>query len=63
MEGFWKVIELIVSHYQEVITAIVGILTGIIAISLLIPGDQPEKALQSFVNFISKFSNKPKGSE
>lgn len=38
--------------------AITALLTAVIAIAQLIPGDQPEKFLQSVVDFISKFSRK-----
>ena len=38
--------------------AITALLTAIIAIAQLIPGDQPEAFLQKVVDFISKFSRK-----
>jgi len=38
--------------------AITALLTAVIAICQLIPGDQPEKALQGVVDFLSKFSRK-----
>ena len=53
-----NILNWIINNYQVVITAIVGLMTSIIAISLLIPGDQPEKALQSVVDFLTKFSKK-----
>lgn len=37
-----------------------SLLVAIIAIALVIPGDQPEKFLKQVVDFISKFSKKPK---
>ncbi len=44
------------------ITKIMGgistLLTGIIAICLVIPGEQPEKTLQKVVDFIEKLSLK-----
>lgn len=45
------------------ITAIEALLIGIIAISLLVPGEQPEKALQGIVDFLANFSRKPKAPE
>jgi hypothetical protein len=57
-----KIIEIgkfVVGNYETILSAIVAVLTGIIAISLLIPGDQPEKALQAVVDFLKKFSRKP----
>jgi len=38
--------------------AITALLGGVIAICQLIPGEQPEKALQAVVDFLSKFSRK-----
>lgn len=49
----------IVDHYQAVLLGVSGVLTGIIGICMLIPGEQPEKALQGVVDFIAKFSKKP----
>jgi hypothetical protein len=57
------VIEFILANYQSIITSAVAILTGIIGICLILPGEQPEKALQGIVDFLSKFSNKSKSSE
>lgn len=48
----------IIAVAQDVIGFLVMILTGIIGISLIIPGDQPEKALQAVLDFIKKFSKK-----
>lgn len=59
MENLLSIINLGVAHLPEIITAIIGLLTGIIGICLLIPGEQPEKALQAVVTFISQFSKKP----
>lgn len=38
--------------------AIVLVLNSLIALCLLIPGEQPEKALQAVVDFLGKFSKK-----
>lgn len=40
------------------IGAITALLTAVIAIAQLIPGDQPEATLQKVVDFLSKFSRK-----
>lgn len=53
-----EVLNWIVQNYQAVVTALMGILMGVIGIALLIPGDQPEKALQAVVDFLTKFSKK-----
>lgn len=48
----------ILAHYQEVLTGLSAVVGGLIAISLIVPGDQPEKALQGFADFLAKFSKK-----
>lgn len=58
MDVVIKIVNWLVANYQVCITALVGILSGIIAICMLIPGEQPEKALQGIVDFLSKFSKK-----
>lgn len=58
MESIISVLNWVMANYQVVLSALVGISSGLIAIFLLIPGEQPEKALQGFVDFISKFSKK-----
>lgn len=60
MQVLLDAVAFITAHYQEIITAVVGVLTGVIGISMIIPGDQPEKFLKGIVDFISKFSAKPK---
>lgn len=35
-----------------------ALLLAVVAIALMIPGEQPEKALQSIVDFLKKFSKK-----
>lgn len=57
-----KVLEIggwILANYQLVISSLVGICSAIIVVALKIPGDQPEKALQGVVDFLTKFSSKP----
>lgn len=58
MEKVAEIFQFIVLHYQAIIGAVVAILSGVIGIAMIIPGDQPEKALQGVVNFLSKFSKK-----
>ena len=38
--------------------ALVALLSAVIAIASLIPGDEPENSLQKVVDFISRFSRK-----
>lgn len=52
-----------IEHGPEIVAAIVAILSGVIAIAMLIPGEQPEKALLGVVKFLEKFSAKPKKEE
>ena len=42
----------------EIVGAITMILTGLYTISLLIPGDQPDKALEKILDFTKRFSKK-----
>jgi hypothetical protein len=58
MEKVIENITLIVGILPLIITALVGVLTALVAFFLLIPGDQPEKFLQSCVDFLAKFSAK-----
>ena len=48
----------IVGKVQEVAGLLILILTGLIGISLMIPGDEPEKSLQKALDFLKKFSKK-----
>lgn len=58
METILAVFNFVMANYQAIIAAVVAVLSGAIAVSLLIPGDQPEKALQAVVDFLAKFSKK-----
>ena len=58
MEQLLPAIAWLGLHYQVIAAAIIGILSGVIAIALLIPGDQPEKSLQWIVDLLSKISRK-----
>jgi hypothetical protein len=40
------------------VTAFSAVLASLIALCLLIPGEQPEKFLQGVVDFLAKFSKK-----
>ncbi len=48
----------IIAKGQEVLTQIVVIITAMIAIAMVIPGDEPEKTLQKVLDFIKKVSKK-----
>ena len=58
MEQVLSVLSLIAANLPAILTAIVGIISGIIVIALLIPGDQPEKTLQKILDLLSKLSIK-----
>lgn len=50
--------KFVLDNGPVILNGVVGVFTGLIAIFMVIPGDQPEKALQGIVDFISKFSKK-----
>lgn len=60
MQVLMNIVNFITANYQQIISASIALLSGVIAVCLLIPGDAPEKQLQGVVNFLSKFSVKPK---
>lgn len=57
--------EMIIASSAAILLAAVGLLSACLSVALIIPGDQPDKFLQSCVNgvqkavdFVSKFSKK-----
>lgn len=58
MEKIISVVQFCIANYQLVITSVVGILTGVIGIAMIVPGEQPEKALQGVVDVLAKLSKK-----
>lgn len=58
MEQINEIVAWVLLNYQIVLSAILAILGGLITIFMLIPGEQPEKALQGLVDFLTKFSRK-----
>lgn len=58
MEKLLEAGQWLVSHGPDVVSGVMAVLSGVIAISLVIPGEQPEKALKAVVDFLSKFSRK-----
>lgn len=52
------VIQYIMANWAVIISAIVGLLASLLVIASLIPGEQPDKFLQSAVDFLKKFSIK-----
>jgi hypothetical protein len=51
-------IEFVIAHGAEIVAAVTTVLSAGIAVAVLIPGEQPEKALQAIVDFIAKISRK-----
>lgn len=58
MDTVMSIFNFILANYQAILSGVTGLLSAIIAIALIIPGEQPEKALQGVVDFLSKFSKK-----
>lgn len=48
----------ILANGGALLAGVTMVLSGVIAIAMMIPGEQPEKALQKILDFISKLSNK-----
>jgi len=63
MDNVLELGKWLLANYQVIIESAVVALGALIALAMLIPGDQPEKALQSALDFLSKFSRKPKQEE
>lgn len=53
-----QLLQLIMEKGPAILGAITALLSGIIAVCLLIPGEQPEKALQAIVDLLAKLSRK-----
>lgn len=51
-------IRFITEHYGDILAAADALLLGLIAVFLLIPGEQPEKTFRAIADFIEKFSRK-----
>lgn len=58
MDKLLPVINFISANLGAILNAVSGLLTAVIVIALMIPGEQPEKFLQSVVDFLQKFSKK-----
>lgn len=58
MASLIELVQWIIANGPIVVSGVIGILSGVIAIALLIPGEQPEKALQGIVEFLKKYSAK-----
>ncbi len=59
MEKVLVIINWIFASGPNLVSAVVAVISALIALFLLVPGDQPEKALQGVADFLAKFSKKP----
>jgi hypothetical protein len=53
-----QVVTAILANWQMILAAVIGLFSALIVFFMAIPGDAPEKQLQSVVDFLSKFSRK-----
>lgn len=58
MEIIGQIVAWATMNGPQFVSAIVSLFSALIVICLMIPGEQPEKMLQSAVDFLSKFSKK-----
>lgn len=58
MESVIGVFKYISDHWTEILAAANGLIAATIAVSLLIPGEQPEKFFRGVGEFLEKFSKK-----
>jgi len=58
MEAIYELIAFVPTNGPMILTNVIVILSAIIAIALVIPGEQPEKFLQRVLDFLKKWSKK-----
>lgn len=58
MEMISAIFAYLVLNGPALLAALNAVLLALIALFLLIPGEQPEKALRSVADFLEKFSKK-----
>lgn len=51
-------LKMIIDKGPEIVSAVTLIFSGLTALFLIIPGDQPEKTFAAISKFLSKFSKK-----
>lgn len=59
MDKILEIAKWLLENYAVYIAAINAVLMALIALCLLIPGNEPEATLQKAVDFLGKFSKKP----
>lgn len=58
MDQIMAIISWCIASGPNMVTAVIAVLSALIALFMLVPGEQPEKALSGIVDFLSKFSRK-----
>lgn len=58
MDSISQIFAYLVLNGPQIISALNAVVLALIALFLLIPGEQPEKALRSVADFLEKFSKK-----
>jgi len=48
----------ILTNYAGVVAGVVAVATGLYAIALIVPGEQPDKSIKWFLDITEKFSRK-----
>lgn len=54
MDKCLRIINWIISNHKKVVTILITVLTAILSILILIPGDQGEATIQSVIDFLQK---------
>ena len=60
MQHVLEIVKNVLANSDQYIGVATQLFTALIAVGMLLPGDFPEKQLQAIVDFIAKFSRKPK---
>ena len=60
MQQVLEILNWAMASGPNLLAAVMAVLVALIALFALIPGEQPEKFLQGVVDFLAKFSVKPK---
>lgn len=60
MDKALQLIKALIEHGPVYVSALVAVLSALVALFMLIPGEQPEKSLQKIVDLLARFSAKKK---
>lgn len=50
------IINWLLTNYQMILSALVAVISAVMAIAMIVPGPQPEKFLESLLEWINKLS-------